>query len=291
MSDSKPLYKAYEMEERLDIWFYHPLGHFFARLAFKAGLTPDQVTYVSMALGLAGGLMLSSWKTAFWGFVLLVFSSVLDSADGQLARMRGGGTLTGRILDGLTGYFMFTASYLGLVLLYMSGEGARWAFIIPVAVGGGVFSAVQSSLYDFYRTQFAAISKKRLINPDSGAPDLSGFWKFAYSSYGVYQRAFAGSHLRLRQAMLGRCPSGVADEGAAAAYVRSNRKLVHGWNLLGDNTRFIFIALALLAHRPELCFFFIMVIGTAVLALMVALQAAADKELLRQMEGKASCAP
>jgi len=285
MTEQQPNYKAYAMEEKLDLWFFHPLGYFFARQALKTGLTPDQVTYLSMVFGIAGGLMLASWKTAWWGFAALIFCSVLDSADGQLARMRGGGSLIGRILDGLTGYFMFVASYAGLAILYVAQPGSRgWGYILAVGVAGGLFSAVQSSLYDFYRTQFAAMSRRRQINPDSGAPALSGFWKFAYSSYGIYQRAFASSHLRLRQALLSRFPGGEADEAAAREYLAVNRRLVHGWNLLGDNTRFIFIALALAFHRPELCFFFIIIFGTAVAALMIALQSAADGAFVRRLE-------
>ena len=285
MNDQQPNYKAYAMEEKLDLWFFHPLGYFFARQSLKAGLTPDQVTYLSMVFGIAGGLMLASWKTAWWGLASLVFCSVLDSADGQLARMRGGGSLTGRILDGLTGYFMFTASYAGLAMLYVAGPDSKgWGYILAVGITGGLFSAVQSSLYDFYRTQFAAMFKRRQINPDSGAPDLTGFWKFAYSSYGVYQRAFASSHLRLRQALLARFPGGAADESVAEQYLSANRRLVHGWNLLGDNTRFIFIALALALHRPELCFFFIIIFGTAAAALMIVLQRSADEAFVRRLE-------
>ncbi|MDD2772559.1 MAG: CDP-alcohol phosphatidyltransferase family protein [Elusimicrobiales bacterium] len=277
--EPKPLYKAVEMEEWLDLRFFHPLGCRLALAARALGLVPDQVTYISMVFGVAGGFMLASWKTAAAGWALMVFSSVLDSADGQLARMTGGGTLQGRILDGLIGYFTFTAAYIGLLLLNTGSSRSLGVFAMAsLIVAGGVFTAFESSLYDFYRTTFAAIVSKGTLPGGDKTEELGWFLKFSYSSYGAYQRFFAASHLRLLAALRAKYPQG-AGEGLRAGYLRANRANVHVWNLLGDNTRFLLIGLCLVLRRPE--WYFYIVIGplSVLMLAMTLVQRRADREL------------
>jgi len=279
MKFPKPNYKAYEMEEYLDIYFFHPLGFWAANLARLCGLTPDQVTYASMAAGTAGGLLLSrnSWAAA--GFSLLIFASVLDSADGQLARMTGVSSVRGRILDGLTGYFMFTASYVGLVVNALSsGRHECVLCLIALAAAGAACSAFQSSMYDFYRTVFSSVSSKGEIPVLSSQDGLGWFLRLAYSGYYVYQRLLAAGHLRLLEFLRRKNPSGSLDENTRRLYVSANRLNIRGWNLLGDNTRFILIGASLLLRRPE--WYFAAVLGplNLVLLAMSAVQRRADKK-------------
>ncbi len=80
-----------------------PLGRAIAALAFGLGLTPNQVTAVSAALSAAGIAVLALAQPAIWvGVVvalLLLAGYAVDSADGQLARLRGGGSRDGEWLD------------------------------------------------------------------------------------------------------------------------------------------------------------------------------------------------
>ena len=77
------------------------------RRTHRAGLartrvTADQVTLLGLVIGLVAGHLFvytSPWLNAA-GFVLFIISDIFDSADGQLARLRGTSTPLGRILDG-----------------------------------------------------------------------------------------------------------------------------------------------------------------------------------------------
>lgn len=85
------------------LFINRPLGRIFAAAAHQLGMTPNQVTYVS-ALCTFGGLAVlglgpAGWWTGVLVAVLLVLGYALDSADGQLARLRGGGSLLGEWLD------------------------------------------------------------------------------------------------------------------------------------------------------------------------------------------------
>ena len=80
-----------------------PLGRFFAALAYAAGLTPNAVTAVSGACTATGVALLALVSPSVpMGLAVagcLVLGYGLDAADGQLARLRGGGSPAGEWLD------------------------------------------------------------------------------------------------------------------------------------------------------------------------------------------------
>jgi phosphatidylglycerophosphate synthase len=78
-------------------------GGYLAVLAFRLGLTPNQVTIVSAlctGVGIALIALLPPSIGAGVGIcAALVVGYALDAADGQLARLRGGGSVAGEWLD------------------------------------------------------------------------------------------------------------------------------------------------------------------------------------------------
>ncbi|MET7281216.1 CDP-alcohol phosphatidyltransferase family protein [Kribbella sp. NPDC005582] len=79
------------------------IGRVIAAAAFLAGRTPNQVSITSGLFSLAGIVLVATVRPSF-GLalavtVLLVLGYGLDSADGQLARLRGGGSPLGEWLD------------------------------------------------------------------------------------------------------------------------------------------------------------------------------------------------
>lgn len=79
--------QAYELHSQ-------PLGRFCVRL----GLTPNLITYTSLIVSIAAGIVL--WKGFFiWGIALIILTSVMDMLDGATARAGNMGTVFGGILD------------------------------------------------------------------------------------------------------------------------------------------------------------------------------------------------
>jgi phosphatidylglycerophosphate synthase len=80
-----------------------PLGRRLAAAAYRAGLTPNQVTVLSAACSGAGlaavALVRPSWALGVAVYAALVLGFALDSADGQLARLRGASSPAGEWLD------------------------------------------------------------------------------------------------------------------------------------------------------------------------------------------------
>jgi phosphatidylglycerophosphate synthase len=80
-----------------------PAGRYLAAGSYGLGLTPDQVTLVSAVFSGAAVLALAvaapSWGLGLAVWLGLASGFAFDSADGQLARLRGGGSPAGEWLD------------------------------------------------------------------------------------------------------------------------------------------------------------------------------------------------
>jgi hypothetical protein len=79
------------------------LGRYLAAGAYVLRMTPNQVTFVSAMFSFAAIATIALVRPSGWmaaGVTLgLVLGYALDSADGQLARLRGGGSVAGEWLD------------------------------------------------------------------------------------------------------------------------------------------------------------------------------------------------
>ncbi len=84
-------------------WVNRRLGRYLAAAAYPRGLTPNQVTMLSALCTFSALVLVALVPPQWWlGLVvsaLLVLGYALDAADGQLARLRGGGSLAGEWLD------------------------------------------------------------------------------------------------------------------------------------------------------------------------------------------------
>lgn len=123
-----------------------PLGRHIAAAAHLLGRTPNQVTAVSGAFSLAAiALLAVARPTAAVGVlvaVCLVVGYAFDAADGQLARLRGGGSPAGEWLDHMVDAAKISSLHLAvLVCAYRWFDlDDRWllvpiGFCIVAAVG------------------------------------------------------------------------------------------------------------------------------------------------------------
>ena len=49
--------KSNDTEEKIDIWFYRPIGYQIALFCAKIGMTPNTVTIISIFFGVAAGIL------------------------------------------------------------------------------------------------------------------------------------------------------------------------------------------------------------------------------------------
>jgi CDP-diacylglycerol---glycerol-3-phosphate 3-phosphatidyltransferase len=70
-----------------------------AKAALRIGLTPDSVTIIGTAATVIGALTLFPIGQLWWGTLVVWFFVLADMLDGAMARVSGGGTRFGAVLD------------------------------------------------------------------------------------------------------------------------------------------------------------------------------------------------
>jgi len=121
------------------------LGRLLAAVAFHAGLTPNAVTVLSAASSAAGIALLClgtpSWPLGVAVAGLLVLGYALDAADGQLARLRGGGSPAGEWLDHMVDAVKASSLHLAVLIAFYRNDLVEPAVLL-VPIGYCVVDAV-----------------------------------------------------------------------------------------------------------------------------------------------------
>jgi phosphatidylglycerophosphate synthase len=271
-------YKAYEIEELADLYFFRPLGARVARAARSLGLSPTQVTLVGGAIGIGAGSLLYDERLGLAAFTLLLVHSVFDSADGQLARMSGQVTELGRILDGVGGYMTHAAVYVAIVAGFLS-RGGDLSFIVLAAVSA-VANTVHAQLYDYFRDSYATVAIRGDV-PRRGVPPARPRWARALvRGYERVQQRLAGLHPDVEAAVAARSHGGRVSQADRARYRSCFYWTVRGWNFLGDNTRIYAIGALAWWHHVDWFFAFVLVPMNVALAALWLWQRRADRRFL-----------
>ncbi len=163
----KETYKPYDTEEFLDYFFYRPLASIVVKATLNTSVTPNQLTVLSLIFGMASGVFFYYGEPtapfySFVGLLLLMSSAILDCSDGQLARARlSGGSMAGRVFDGIADNFVFFSIYLFSVLKFQNepifgieGMGNYGWTIWAVATVAAITHSLQSSFFDYYRNEY-----------------------------------------------------------------------------------------------------------------------------------------
>ena len=152
--------KSVETENKIDLYFYRPIGFRIARVLKYTFITPNMVTVFSIFIGAGTGFMFyfDNLTCNLIGIALLVTANILDCVDGQLARLTGIKSKIGRILDGLAGDIWFLVIYICLALRLIHQFGTAW-FVIP-AVLSGLSHLIQANITDYYKTLHLYIESK-----------------------------------------------------------------------------------------------------------------------------------
>ena len=121
--------------------FNRPLAGLLVRVLFKTRVTPNQVTLAAFGLAMAGAYLFflgRAWSFALGG-VLAQVSSIVDCADGMLARGRGQSSEYGAsldlLLDRVDEFFLLAGAILG----YYAVSGRTGMLILGLLGTAGFF--------------------------------------------------------------------------------------------------------------------------------------------------------
>ncbi len=144
------------------VYVNRPFGRRLAAGAFLLGLGPNAVSMISAFFTFSAIILIAVVPPTIWlGLLvtaLLVIGYALDSADGQVARLRGGGSAAGEWLDHVLDCFKCSTLHLAVLIsafLHFDFTSQLW-LLIPL--GFSVVSAVSffaSILNDQLKIRYA----------------------------------------------------------------------------------------------------------------------------------------
>ncbi|MGE5400669.1 MAG: CDP-alcohol phosphatidyltransferase family protein [Ignavibacteriales bacterium] len=294
-------YKARDVEEFLDIYFYRPFGFLIAKVSQRFGIKPNAITLAGMIIGIAAGHLFfyNNISITLYGILLLIISETLDSADGQLARLTNFKSKNGRIFDGFASNLVFLSIYTHLCLRIIMSGGPIW--IPVVAVVSGICHSYQSAMADYYRNGYLhfVISVKKGEIGKSGElikkfKSLS--WKndFAskcltalYINYTRQQESLSENFQKLLRETTAIYGENIPDS-FKNRYRGLNKPLLKYYNILTTNTRMIFLFIVLLIDKPYFYFWFELTVLNFLLVFVIIKQEKINKMLLSQVIKKKS---
>jgi hypothetical protein len=282
-------HKGQEVEEWLDLRFYRPLGIRIARRLMPTRVTADQVTLAATLVGVVAGhlFVYQSARINALGFALFVASDLLDSADGQLARLRGTSTRFGRVLDGMGDSLRFVSLYAHLLIRVLwAGLGWWGAGLVLAALGS---HTLQSVTVDFVRNVFLDVGtgKGEADLPDdlpAARPDgwLERLARALYRRYLRQQEALLPRTVRLVRAARG----GVT-ASFRAEYRRRQQPLLVACTWIGQNAHFLLLGAAGVAGHPGIYLWVVVTFMNIVLLGLVTTHESNAAELSESLEGRA----
>lgn len=104
-------------------WVNRPLGRVLAATAYRWGMSPNAISVLSACLTFPAIVLIAVLTPTLWSgllvAVLLVLGYALDSADGQVARLAGGGSLAGEWLDHALDAFKTSSFHLAVAIMWI----------------------------------------------------------------------------------------------------------------------------------------------------------------------------
>lgn len=302
LADYRRMLKGPELEEPFDVFLYRPLAYVVVKAVAPTRITPNQVTAFNLLPGLAAAWFYwqGTPEAYLIGAVLLFATNVIDCVDGMLARVRGAGSVTGYILDGLADYVIQTALFIAL----LHGVAVRQGdpqFSLLCGIPAGLTFAWWCARLDLLRGKWLARVHGRRRDPHGELVTLreqAEQWRRDGGHYlerGLV-RVFA-LYVRLWYSGSSDQPS-AADQEPLADWARRKRLVLRLAVLMGPSTHITLIVIAGLVVRPEWYLWTALVFGAAWGTLVMGLQAVRERAAMTRLTrgeshagGAAGCRP
>jgi hypothetical protein len=283
--------KGTTVEEWTDVHFFRPVGIRIARALEPTRVSADQVTLWGLLVGLVAGhlVVYSSLWLNLAGVALFVVSDLFDSADGQLARLRGTSTRLGRVLDGLSDMLRFLNLYVHLLVRMVHVQGWGWPAVVLVLVV--IWShSFQGATVDFIKNVYLEVAGgggetdlPEDLEPSRQGGALARIARRLYRAYSRRQAMMFPATYRLLQAARRTAP----DQAFRAQYVERQAAVLPVLTLIATNIRFALLAAAILAGHVWWFLFVTAVPMNLVMATVILVHERTTAELVRGIAGRA----
>ncbi|MDR4505584.1 MAG: CDP-alcohol phosphatidyltransferase family protein [Candidatus Scalindua sp.] len=143
LSGEKKLYQSLGSSSDspvLDKYIIRRISRCISRLSLKTPVTPNQVTIISLVLGLLSGFFFSFGEFTYGisGGVLYFLSVIFDQCDGEIARLKYMESESGRILDIITDTVVNAAIVVGITAGIYRNNGSGFIIILGLLAMLGI---------------------------------------------------------------------------------------------------------------------------------------------------------
>lgn len=279
VAEYKKSLKSIEAEEFFDLLIFRPLSYILVKLIYNTGITPNQISTVSMLFGIAAGIAYGFGPAYFiTGAVFYFICNTLDCVDGQLARLKQNGTKLGRVVDGFIDYISSISIYSGIAIALgnHTGDDLYWWLISAAA---GISSAFQSFNFDFYRNLYLeyVYNKTFDINEEINEfreeqlrlKNVQGhyFEKFLISGYIKYTTLQEKTN-KMKKLVI-----------SPELYKAKNLMLLKTWSWIGSTTHMTALFICTFAGRLHWYLYGWIIFGNIILIVTLLIQKHVNKEL------------
>ncbi len=184
------------VEEPTNRYVYYPISGLLVRLLVKTPITANQVTLIQPFIAALAGyfIMHEDWRYLVLGALTFELRSLLDCADGTLARAKQTASPGGHALDALCDWLGVVFLYLGVYFhfrFHPPPDGV-WSAYLPmgaVIVLSLAQGALRSATGDYFMRKYGSIlatgrdetvedlrDRQRALGPDSLITDRAEAW-------------------------------------------------------------------------------------------------------------------
>lgn len=281
--------KSRDVEDPVNLWVHRPLAYGFVALVYRSPITPNQVTLVSMLVGLGSAACLLDGRPTLmiWAGVLLWLSAILDGADGILARAQQRFSVLGRALDGTADMVVGLSTVLAAFYhLWLKHHDSALFLVAPIAI---VSAVLHIHLYDFYKESYMQMTNPLWNGEPERIPEVEERLRRAKSERAGFAAVLAsklyvdlirgqttvvaltnpwGSKERLRFSV---------NEQTVATYRRHNKGPVKLWALISLAPHSYVMAICCMFDRLDVYLWLRLLLGNALFAIVLLWQRAASR--------------
>ena len=280
LNDFKSSLKNVAVEEYADLFLFRPVAFLFVKLISRTDITPNQVTTMSLVVGALSGISfaIGNRTAVAIGGLLIAAATVLDCADGQLARLKHNGTPFGRILDGVTDYLYTISVFVGIAIggMYSSNDPLLWWILVSAA---GVSYAVQAGVFDYYRNEFLTGIQGRSNFVDDELQLFTREYENLRASKGRYLKKFL-LLVYLRYSMYQQSlqeKRGNGDGQPVPVQKGIPLFFVRLWSFNGTSTHILVLVCASFLGKPDFFLWYVLVFGSFYALVLWGVQAMSEK--------------
>ena len=188
-----------EIIEPVNRYLHNPIAETIVQVIKNTWVTPNQVTYISIFVGLVSAYIFSigTVQAFFFAGILLEVVLILDCVDGQLARAKECSSDWGRLLDGIAGYIIYLAVLTGVVVGFNQEYVTLAIFGLVTIFRGIAYDYCKLTMITMIEKGYDGSIKEISDTHSKISQNNSTLWKVYFYYLQLQRFIFCGRFIRL----------------------------------------------------------------------------------------------